>query len=250
MTDETIFKDPAPAADQNAGQEPKTEEKESKVDYNAIFNDKLAGITNEKGEQKYSDVMTALEALKFTQEHIRTLENENKSLRENKIKAETIEEALSRLNKTTDTNQSTDKTEGKKEIDVEELARRIVREESEAMSKKAQAESNKASVSQALVKKFGDSEKASKAFEEKAKGLGVTKEFLTSMAETSPKAVLAYFDTVPATVNKNLESSVSTEITVGDPNKPKISGVMYGASTKDMMSAWNAAKEAVLSESN
>lgn len=250
MTDENIFKDPAPETDPKSGQEPKGEQSSQSVDYNAIFNDKLSGITNEKGEPKYSDVMTALEALKYTQDHIKTLETENKTLRESKIKAETMEEALERLSKTTNTDQSTDKTEGKKEIDVEELARRIVREESEAMSKRSQSTANKAAVSEALVKKFGDSDKASKAFEEKAKGLGVTKDFLISMAETSPKAVLAYFDTVPATVTKNLEGSVSTEMKIGDPNKPKISGVMYGASTKDMMSAWNAAREAVLSENN
>jgi hypothetical protein len=251
MTDETIFnKDEDPKASVQPATDPNASKNQNQVtpDYNAIFKDKLAGITNDKGEQKYSDVFTALEALKVTQDHVRTLESENKDLRTNITKSETIEEALNRL--TTNRDQNTDKTQGKQEIDVEEL-RRIAREENLLMTKEQQAIANKNAVSEALIKKYGEKEKAKKAFQDKADTLGISFDFLQDLASTSPKAVLAYFESQSTTNNTNKsfsQGTVNSESTFGEPVKRKIGGVMYGSSTKDVLSAWNSAKESVMEE--
>lgn len=45
------------------------------------FADKLAGIKNENGEQKYKDLNTALEALSASQQFIPQLQNENAELK-------------------------------------------------------------------------------------------------------------------------------------------------------------------------
>ncbi len=46
-----------------------------------VFADQLASITNERGEPKYKDLPTALQALKHSQEYIPSLKQENETLR-------------------------------------------------------------------------------------------------------------------------------------------------------------------------
>lgn len=251
MTDETIFNNKE--QDQNSGDtsdQQQSPNNQQQVDLNAIFQDRLSGITNDNGEPKYKDVYTALEALKHSQDYIRTLETENKGFKEELTKHETLEEAFNRLN-STNTNQNTDNTNSKKEIDVETL-RRLVREEAELSSKETRKQQNSTQVSSELVKKFGDVDKAKKAFQDKAEELGVTFDFLSDLASNSPKAVLAYFQTTQnTTFSKNIQGSVNTSSTNQEEvNKPKIGGIMHGSSTQDVLSAWRAAKDAVLSENN
>lgn len=248
MTDESIFQDKKP--DSTSDQKVEQDNQPKGPDYDAIFRDKLTGIKNDQGEQKYTDVLTALEALKYSQEHIKTLESENKALKDENLKHQTMEEALDRI--TTEKNQNTQPTEpSKKDIDVEEL-RKIVREENSNLTKENQAKQNRSSVSSSLISKYGTAEKAIEAFSKKAEELGVTYEFLQDLAGNSPKAVLAYFNETSSQVfNKNVQGSVNTEsFNKQESKEPKISGVMYGASSKDMLSAWKAAGDYVKAEMN
>jgi len=210
MTDETIFKDGEQNKPASTGDQPKEQNDQANksADYNAIFKDHLSSITNEQGEQKYNDVITALGALRYSQDYIKTLENENKSLKDSTVKNQTMEEVLEKL--TTNRNQGTQQPQSNKEIDVEQL-RKIAREENFLISKENQSRSNKQEVSDSLIKKYGNNEKALEAFNTKAKELGIDPKFLQDLAGTSPKAVLAYFSTTSSNVNKNIMGSVSTE---------------------------------------
>lgn len=249
MTDENIFGSgevkPATNGDQPTGQN-----NQPPVDYNAMFKDHLSSIKNEKGEQKYTDVKAALEALRSSQEHIKNLENENRTYRESQTRQETIEEALERLATNRNQNTQPSTNSGKKEIDVEEL-RRIAREETMLVSKERQVKDNKKQVSDTLVNKFGGTDKAKKAFSDKAEELGVSAEFLQELAGNSPKAVLAYFNATSSNgVNKNIKGTVNTEsFNSMHKDKPDMK-IKFGATTKDLMSAWNATKENVLAELN
>ena len=52
------------------------------IDVNATYADQLSAIKTEEGATKYSNVSDALHALKSSQEHIKDLETENASYRE------------------------------------------------------------------------------------------------------------------------------------------------------------------------
>ena len=245
MTDETIFNNGETSKPDSSGDQPKGQDNQSSTDYNAIFKDHLASIKNEQGEQKYSDVEKALKALKDSQEYIKTLEGENQGLKEMATRNQTIEEALERL--TTNRDQNTQQPQSKNEIDVEEL-RRIAREENMLITRESQQRNNKQEVSDTLIKKYGNAEKALEAFNSKAKELGVATEFLTDLAGNSPKAVLAYFDTTSSTVNKNITSSVNTESFKSKDDDQLKPLPPVGASSAEAMDLWRKVGNKVKSE--
>lgn len=210
-------------------------------DLNEVFADKLSAITNEDGEQKYTDVMTALEALKHTQNHVKTLEQENASFKQEQVKAQTMEEVLQQL-KTTKTDQNVQTSSP--EVDVETM-RNVTFDTIRQYEQQKQETANQQSVEQSLIGKFGTSEKAGEAFGAKARDLGMDIKVLENLAATSPKAVLAYFSDIKEVTTKFVEGSVNTEaMSNQNPQvKPK-KNIMYGASRSDILDAWRDAAPA------
>lgn len=175
-------------------------------DINAIFSEQLNKIVNEKGERKYKDVFTALESITYKEDHIKTLEEELKSLREKATQDDTIEKALAKLSATKESGT----TKSEEVFDAEKIERTV----ETVLTKKQQEQQkalNKSTVSSELVKMYGDKEKAKKAYEDKARELGMDLGSLISLAETSPKAVINLFSTTASSSSFRKESSVNTQ---------------------------------------
>ncbi len=184
---------------------PDTGTKVNQPDFNAVFKDQLTSITDDKGEQKYKDVMTALEALKHTQQHVKTLEEENQQFRQAKTQQETLDTALQNISAKKEP--ETTKSEA---IDAEQLKGMTLETLREYEQGKAQ-EANKQTVSDALVKQYGDMNKAKQAYEEKATELGISVETLVELAGQSPKAALAYFSSTPTNIPTSTKGSINTQ---------------------------------------
>lgn len=214
---------------------------QSTIDYNEVFKDHLNNILSDGGEPKYKDVPTALAALKASQEYIRTLEDENRDYKESKVKSETMEEVLQRFTANKDNTKDSTKSS---ELDVEQLESKFDEWMNQKEKQKAY-KTNQQVVSETLVKKFGDVEKGRKAFEDKAKELGLDLETFTSLASTSPKAVLSYFQMSTDSYKPNVQGSVNTDGLKPTAQQPNIGGVMFGATSEDMVAAWKAAGQAV-----
>ncbi len=217
-------------------------------DMNQVFGDTLAGIKNESGEQKYKDVFTALTALKHTQEHVRTLEDENNKYRSEGVKAKTMDEVLQQLEATKNTKQEPTSSS---ELNVDQQREMTFDAKMEVYEAKKAAIVNKKAVSDALIGKFKDTDKAIQAFSSKAQELGLTPEMLQEIAATSPKAVLAYFQDSKEGSLKPIEGSVNTAAMANaHPPVQAKKSIMYGASNADIVAAWQAAGQSVQQENS
>ena len=216
-----------------------------KPDVNAIFKDHLSSIVDDSGEPKYKDVFTALDALKHTQDYVKTLQDENRQFRESQTQNTTMEEALRKLSANKEQNDST-KSPALDADTIKGLSLETIRQYEADKSARA----NEQAVSDALVKKFGDADKAKAEYASKALELGVDVDTLRSLAQRSPKAVLSYFDVKSTqSFDKNLNGSVNTAALNTNPNQQeKPRNIMYGATTGDMVGAWKSAGQSVLNE--
>jgi hypothetical protein len=210
--------------------------KTPEVNLNEIFQDTLSQIKNDQGDPKYSDVFTALNALKHTQDHVKTLEEENARFREEGIRAASMDEVLQQMTANQDQNVQTTPTgldaESVKDVTLDTLR------QYEAQKVSA---SNQKSVVEALTKTYG--QKAEEMYTKKAQELGLDTSTFDSLAASSPKAVLSYFDVKDKETYFNpTKGSVNTEA-LGKENPPKRApkNIMYGASTSDVLDAWRSA---------
>lgn len=160
---------------------------------NDALTTKLQAIVNEKGEPKYANVDTALDALKASQEFIPSLKNqvteqeaEIARLREQVAKQTGVQEALERFAnhqaQPEPTKETPTATLG--EEDVKSLVQDLFA--SQAATTKAEENFNQ--VQSALVNQYGD--KASEHIANKAKELNTTAEHLRDMARTNPTMAL------------------------------------------------------------
>ncbi len=212
---------------------------------NEVFADALSSIKNEDGGQKYSDVATALSALKHTQDHVTNLESENQVFREEQIKAKTMDDVLQQVTANKDQNVQTVPS-GLDADSVKGVTLDTLREyEAQKL-----ADANQQSVVEQLRTKFGDNKKAEEMFNTKAQEMGLTVETMNQLAASSPKAVLSYFDVKGGvTPNKNIEGSVNTEALQNQViETPKVAGIMYGASSSEIVDSWRAAGQAIQNE--
>ena len=257
MTDQDndIFdnKDQPKTAEQQTTEKPASSDQEPKtpIDYNEVFKDHLTSIIGDNGEPKYKDVPTALAALKASQEYIRTLEGENQTYKTKSVQNETMEEVLQRFaeKQSPAKKDNTDSTKSR-ELDVDQLKEKFNEWAQQTDQEKA-FKTNQRAVSEALVKQFGDVEKGRKAFEDKARELGLDIDTFTTLAARSPKAVLSYFEISASNTPKfNVQGSVNTDALKPQPQKPQIGGIMFGASSEEMVAAWKAAGQAVMSQTD
>lgn len=231
--DNSIFDD-KDNADKSAAPDQSAKTSSNSPDIDAIFKDALDSITDTTGKPKYKDVITALGALKYTQEHIKTLEEENKAFKESKTQTDTVDEALKRMSAKDIPTEKTISEEINAEK-IKELAAQTVQELDRGKLKAA----NKKAVSDALLQKYGDVEKAKQAYKDKASELGINVDMLMSIAETSPKAVLAYFGTTATNTSFSKESRVNTEsLSRNTTDKEVDYSKIYTSSNSPALAKW------------
>lgn len=162
------------------------------------FADKLKVIVNDKGEPKYKDTQSALDALVASQEHIKRLEDEAKARQSEianavaeKARADALEEIVQRFSNNSQTPSKVE-TPTKEAYDETAIVKTL---ETLLANKEAQtnAQKNTQAVTNALVAKFGDVEKTKAAVAAKAAELGMTSQELGALSSKTPKAVLAWF---------------------------------------------------------
>lgn len=169
------------------GEESKPTETASAVD---PYADLLKGIVSEDGRQKYGDVSTALNSIPHAQNHIAELTRKLNETQEELNKRQGMEQVLDRINSTTQTNTEEPSVNSLSEAQVRQLLDAELTQRESAKS----AQANEAVVTDGLVKKFGDRDKAIEQLKTKAEELGVGLDFMRSLAQKSPKAVLSYFN--------------------------------------------------------
>ena len=150
--------------------------------------DLLSGITREDGTQKYGSVEDALKALVASQQHISTLEAENKSIKEQVAKIDQIEETLNRLNSGVPKDQGQPPT--KQDTGTLDLAKiqELVAAQFKEYTQNTQKQRNQDSFEDNLRKTYGDDFK--NKVSEKASQLGISYDFLRDLAGTSAHAAL------------------------------------------------------------
>lgn len=177
---------------------------------------------------------------------IDTLKKENFEYREKIRSLDTLDskvDALLSMDRTSQEN-----TNGMtSQINVNDLKSQgfLTKEDLEQEKEKARKESNFKEVYDSFIESFGK-EKYLDVIQVKAKEVGLSIEEIDKMAMTSPKAVLKLLgaDKKPS---QSVQGSVNTQAfdkqNSSAPIVPK--SVMYGATTKDMVSAWKQAGELV-----
>lgn len=219
-----------------------------------ILVNKLLEIKREDGSPKYESVESALDALKVTQDHIKTIEAENAALRAKTAESDQLKETLQRLQeKNVNEEKPSDKTNtngGLSEEAVKELVRnQLVEEET---NKKAI--SNIKSVQDVLINKLGTREKAQEYVVNKAAELGLSPEALKQLSATSPNAALALLgEVVKPPVSSN---SSSVRIPLGNPSSDEIKAPEVsllsgrGATTRNQIDHVKRIKEKVYRDLN
>ena len=198
-------------------------------DYSAL----LGTITNADGTQKYTDVETALTSLLATQQHIQTLEQENRDYKES---ATSTQELYDMLNK--GTNQDTqDEPTAPQAITADDVVTIINQLKTNELKL-----SNKDKVLGDLATTFGSPEAAATEYTKKAQELNVSVEFLDSIASSSPAAVLAYFAAKPADMGAQPTGTEGDQRLDTTPTTPGLKSpeksLLSGAATSDVVDYW------------
>lgn len=190
--------------------------------------------------KKYSTVEKALEALKFSQDHIAKLENENAEYKANADKMKTTEELLEEIKATA---RPSEPTQSAPQID-EGMIDRIVEAKITAKEQAASAKQNIDSVVSRMTKEYGDASKAEEVYIAKAQELGLSVAAINEMAAKSPTAVFSMFglaksEQLPAGKTNSDVNMEAFNSKPPEPAKPK--SIMSGATAKDLTDAWAAA---------
>lgn len=206
--------------------------------------DEVADLIGEG--KKYADPITALKALKPSQEHIKRLEEENAALRARAQDADRVDEVYKAVQEL----QNQKQTPAVQSLDENAVASLVQRQLQEQRARE-EAERNAANVREALSGAFG--EKAKDAFFAKAQDLNMSVEELNAIARRSPKAALELFGLTPKPngAPKQFTSTVNTEVLThrAQPEFQK-KPLMHGADTKDIIAALRHYKNEVLKENS
>lgn len=215
----------------------------------SAFTDLLSKIKNEKGEQKYNSVDTALDALAHSQSYIPQLKTELDSkeaeirrLQEELNKRAAVEDVVERLTAKQAQPESTPQVSGLNEQDVLNLVQNF----SVKQQQEQAALQNEKKVSDALFGKYG--EKTAEVVSNKAAELGMTVEALKNLSRTSPQAALQLLGSVsgqssPKTTRGSLSIPPTTpkQESLGKPSK----SMLVGASTREQVEYLQQIKQEV-----
>lgn len=212
----------------------------------------LGSIKNERGEAKYKDLNTALQALQASQEYIPSLKTqyetekaEAQRLREEVARLKTIEETVAALTQRQETNHGTPPV-GLDEGQIAELVNRTLT----AKEAQAKSQANQLEVVTSLQTVFGAD--AEKKFLEKASELGMSVQEMNALAAKSPKAVLTMLGVNsqqahkpdPTATRSTVNTSAfqpQTETFIGRNSKP----TLIGATSQDLHMESQAANKMV-----
>jgi hypothetical protein len=215
------------------------------------FADKLKGITNEAGEQKYRDVDTALDALGASQQYIPQLQSELDATKAEAMALKAEIERMKGFNEAIESLQTPQQAPQEHQpagLD-EEKAAELFEQMVAKREQKQMLDKNITAVAKAMQEKFG--EKAEEMFYGKAQELGMSREAINSLAGTSPAAVLAYFGTKSSDTGVDVSAKTSIYI---DPdaeqkeiklNRNQGRSVLGGSTTADVREEYNYNKELV-----
>lgn len=185
--------------------------------------------------RKYASAEDALAALPHAQSHISKLEEEMASLREDLSKRKTAEEILDAINKKSPEEATVP------QFDPSQLDA-LIENKLSAKEQYAKDTANTTSVANKFRAEFGD-ENAEKVYIQKASELGLSVDYMNSLAKTSPEAVFKLCGLKPTTSTPTrITSSVNSEALQNQaPAIVKPKSVMGGSTAKDDIAAWRAA---------
>jgi len=228
-------------AEDNQTQEQQTEtpQETQQVDTKPEFSIPTEALDVIGEGKKYKNVDDALRSVPHAQEHIKTLETEMAELKEELAKRKTTEELLDEVKSGFQPSPTTEASEINQDRIME-----LVNQGIQQRDKAAKAQANADQVAAKFTSQYGD--KAQDAYNQLAKEAGLTTEQLNNLAATSPNVVLKLsgLEKTPQPVMTS-SSSVNTEALKQQPTEELSARVPKGASTKDLLKAWNAAGEKV-----
>lgn len=246
MADQSIF-----GENQNSGTNP-NQQGTPGGNPNALPNNDLgtilAGIKNERGEQKYKSVEDALKALQHSQEYIPNLKTELEKrdaelerLRQETAKINSLEQTLLELTQ----NKNSNTEQPPKGLSEEDIANLVSGQLTKLQQEAVQA-TNLNAVVETVKNKFG--EKSEEVFYSKAKELGMSAAEINALAAKNPKAALKLLglDDVAPNQSRNVPGAGSINTAGFTPPKDTAIGrnknpVIVGATTEDLrLEAQNA----------
>lgn len=192
--------------------------------------------------KKYATIDEVYKAFPNAQKHISTLEEENRTIKEELAKRRTAEELLNDIQSRV-TPQSNGDTIPPK-VDIPDISS-LVRQEVERVKIEESYKVNQKTVVDELTKVYGD--KAREKYAALATELGVTKENLNQLALTSPTAFFKLAGITPQTTTRSgtLTNDVSTTRIVNTPDVTS-SRVPMNGNAKDDALAIARAREHVM----
>jgi hypothetical protein len=197
------------------------------------YTDLLGTIKTDDGRMKYATVSDALNSIPHAQAHISTLETELAQTKAELTKRATVQESIQQLAQPQAQESPTPQGLGEQEVT------RLFNQQFQQVEAQKLASANQQSVANTLREWFNDN--AEGVYESKAKELGIDPVFLNDLSAKSPQAVLAYFDK-PKTAPQRMQGTVNTAaLSAVQPQQPR-KGVMFGASTEDLLGAWRQSK--------
>lgn len=218
MTDQSIFN--------NDEQSTPAEASQSGNEQASAADQLLGAIVNSEGKQKYASVEDALKATAAAQEHIRRLEEENTTFRQEVEKSTTLQSVLDAM-KPREESEPVAPTSSIGEDDVAQLLEGMLnKRETEATAK-----ANVSKVTSAFVEKHGVEAEAK--YYESATALGFTNSEINELAARNPAAVFKMLgiDDKPAPVANPLRSSVGAgNLSDNKPQQPTFNPFQGGTS--------------------
>lgn len=227
---ESIFNSeetPKPAEDQQAEATQPTKSTEA---------DPLSEYVGEG--KKFDSLEKFVNSFKAKEEHISTLESENREYRESLSKVKELEEMIEEYR---NERRASPEPQQKAGIDPSEIESIVQSTLSKAEQEKAM-KANTQKVANSLTEMYGDS--AEKLYIEVAKANGMSPAEMNQMAATRPQAVLNLVKALnpPRSTPSTSTGSINSEALQRNstPEAPS-ARVKFGASTKEMAAAWRAA---------
>jgi len=213
----------------------------------------LGSIKNERGEPKYKDVQTALDALKHSQEFIPQIKTENEKLlqelevlRAQVARVDTLEQTIQQLTSERNITQPTAAPVISNEAIASLIDQALTQKESLARQK-----ANTTLVVDQIALAFG--KEAETVFYTKATELGISPTDMNALAAKSPEAVLQLFGLKQkqgqvSNITPNAQSSINT--TGYQPQNTSLIGrntkqVSIGATTQDLLAEQENARNLV-----
>ena len=218
MTDQSIFNNDEPSTPADVSQ--------SGNEQASAADQLLSAIVNSEGKQKYGSVEDALKATAAAQEHIRRLEEENTTFRQEVEKSTTLQSVLDAM-KPREESEPAAPTSSIGEDDVAQLLEGMLNKRETA----ATAKSNVSKVTSAFVEKHGVEAEAK--YYESATALGFTNSEINELAARNPAAVFKMLgiDDKPAAVANPLRSSVGAgSLSDNKPQQPTFNPFQGGTS--------------------